>query len=193
MLADKPVVATAQATYVVFASDAQYAPAVQLISLLTAEPFKVRALKRLNKASVSSTEWLNINAVSSEVLQDYFQGAEAAITFITPMDFFDVLQLTRSLLEVAAKAGVRRFAWVAPACPPGTELSDRLAEAANLVQASGLETLVLDHAPYFLICSIRKRNCGFVAPYLCHWAIAVCPGWPQKPLPPDSISGCRGS
>lgn len=144
MLVDKPIVSTSKLTFVVFASDAQYAPAVQLVSLLAAvEHFEVRALKRFGVAAsaTSAVESLNINTVSQDVIQDYFLGAEAAFVFIMPTDLSDIIQLTRSLLEVASAAGVSRFAWVVPACPLGTELGARLAEAANLVRSSALETL----------------------------------------------------
>ena len=164
MLIDKPLIATSASTYVVFASDAQYAPAVQLMSLLTAGEFsKVRALKRFGvvASTNSAIEWVNINTVSPDVIQEYFCGAETAFVFIMPTDLSDITQLTQSMLEMATEAGVRRFAWVAPACPTGTELSDRLSEAANLVRSSGLETLVLCHAPLLSDLLEQKKELKF--------------------------------
>ncbi|WP_166481945.1 nitric oxide synthase oxygenase [Scytonema sp. UIC 10036] len=164
MLADKTFVYTPASTFIVFASDADYAPAMQLMRLLTdAECSKVRALKRFGNVSSanSAIEWLNINTVSPDVIQEYFRGAETAFVFIMPTDLSDVTQLTRSLLEIASEAGVRRFAWVAPACPQGTELGDRLTEAANLVRSSELETLVLTHAPLLSDLLEHKKELKF--------------------------------
>ncbi|KYC38592.1 hypothetical protein WA1_36015 [Scytonema hofmannii PCC 7110] len=164
MLADKTLVSTSASTFIVFASDAHYAPAMQLMSLLTDAPSsKIRALKRFGivASANSAIEWLNINTVSLDVIQEYFRGAETAFVFIMPTDLSDVNQLTRSLLEIATEAGVRRFAWVAPACGAGTELGSRLTEAANLVRSSGLETLVLTHAPLLSDLLEHKKELKF--------------------------------
>lgn len=78
-----------------------------------------------------------------------------------PTHLSDITQLTRSMLEMATEAGVHRFAWVASACPTGCELSDRLSEAANLVRSSGLETLVLSHAPLLSDLLEQKKELKF--------------------------------
>lgn len=161
---DKTLISKSASTFIVFASDADYAPAIALINLLTsAESSKVRALKRFGVVALanSAIEWVNINTVSPNVIQEYFCGAETAFVFIMPTDLSDITQLTRSMLEMATEAGVRRFAWVAPACPAGCELSDRLTEAANLVRDSGLETLVLYHAPLLSDLLEQKKELKF--------------------------------
>jgi len=173
MLTDKPLISTSASTFTVFTSDAQYAPAVQLMSLLTNREFSlIRALKRFGvvASTNSAIEWVNINTVSKDIIQEYFCGAETAFVFIMPTDLSDITQLTRSMLEMATEAGVRRFAWVAPACPTRCELSDvyrqdalglRLTEAANLVRSSGLETLVLSHAPLLSDLLEQKKELKF--------------------------------
>jgi nitric-oxide synthase len=164
MLTDKPLLSTSASTCAVFTSDAQYAPAVQLMSLLTDGEFAlIRALKRFGvvASTNSAIEWVNINTVSKDIIQEYFCGAETAFVFIMPTDLADITQLTRSMLEMATEAGVRRFAWIAPACPTECELSDRLTEAANLVRSSGLETLVLCHAPLLSDLLEQKKEVNY--------------------------------
>ncbi len=164
MLTDRPIAFIPTSTFAVFAADADYAPAVQLMNLLTTEEFsQVRALKRsgIVPSTNSAIEWLNINNISKDIIQEYFSGAETAFILIMPTDLWDVTQLTHSMLEMATKAGVRRLAWVAPACPPGTELHQRLTAAANTIRSSELETLVLFHAPLLSDLLDHKKELKF--------------------------------
>ncbi len=138
---------------VVFASNPQYAPAQHFVNLLVSTgSCRVRGLKRPDAVVLPPTpemvEWSSANLTSFEV-KNIFEGCEAAFMFLMPADLPQVRQLTRDFVEVASKTGVRRLAWVAPACPQVSDLGKRLAEAEALVRSSNLETLVLRHAPLF--------------------------------------------
>ncbi|MFB8789460.1 MAG: nitric oxide synthase oxygenase [Potamolinea sp.] len=151
---------------VIFVSNPQYAPAHQFVNQLVAEgSYQVRGLKKPNGVTVASTservEWSSAKLTSGQEVKDIFQGCEAAFMFITTADLSEATTLTRSFLEQASNAGIRRLGWVAPACPAGTDLGKPLAEAEALVRSSSLETLVLRHAPLFSDLLDHKKELQF--------------------------------
>lgn len=151
---------------VVFVSTPQYSPAQQFVNQLVAEgSYQVRGLKNSNAVTVPSAservEWSSAKLTSGQDVKDIFQGCEAAFMFITPADLPGATGLTRSFLEQASEAGIRRLAWVAPACPAESDLGKPLAQAEALVRSSTLETLVLRHAPLFSDLLDQKRELQF--------------------------------
>jgi nitric-oxide synthase len=76
------------------------------------------------------------------------QGSKAAALLITSADLPQVMQLTRSFVDLAVAAGVQRLAWVAPACPE-VGIGVSLAAAEAVVRSTNLEVLILRHAPLF--------------------------------------------
>ncbi|MDR9896080.1 FAD-binding oxidoreductase [Aetokthonos hydrillicola Thurmond2011] len=77
-----------------------------------------------------------------------------------PTDLSDVVSLTRSWIKIAQNKGIRRLAWVAPACPNG-QVGDRLAEAESLIRGLNIETLILRHAPLFSHLLMHKKELRF--------------------------------
>ncbi|MBR8832647.1 MAG: nitric oxide synthase oxygenase [Stigonema ocellatum SAG 48.90 = DSM 106950] len=158
------------ATILVFTSDFYYLPAKEFVSLLTtsdgvAAPtehrFQVYGFKRLaTSTSLISGEWFNLKLISQKILPEEFDGAQAAIIFIMPTDLSEVVSLTRYFIKIAQEQGVRRLAWVAPACPSG-EVGERLAEAESLVRGLNIETLILHHAPLFSHLLMQKKELRF--------------------------------
>lgn len=110
---------------VVFVSDPLYIPAKKFVDLLASSGhFQIETLKRINGAVAFTT----LGLVETK---DIFSGCEAAFMFVMPADLSQVKKFTHSLLEVTGEAGIRRLAWVAPACPEVSELGN-LAEAEHL-------------------------------------------------------------
>lgn len=136
---------------IIYVANPQYAPARHFFTLLaSSQSFHVRGLKTFNAVVLpltSDIEWSSADLISGQVVADNFEECEAAFMFIQPSDLSQVSQLTRSFVEIASKTGVRRLAWVAPAC--FNDEGAHLAEAESLVRSSDLETLVLRHAPLF--------------------------------------------
>ncbi|BAY22095.1 FHA domain containing protein [Calothrix sp. NIES-2100] len=164
--------ASSTATILVFTSDFHYLPAKEFVSwVTTTDRSEVYGFKRLGafaqraegiatSTSLVSGEWFNLNLNSQKILPEEFDGAEAAVIFIMPTDLSEVVSLTRSLIDIAQKQGIRRLAWVAPACPSG-QVGERLAEAESLVRGLNIETLILRHAPLFSQMLGQKKELRF--------------------------------
>jgi nitric-oxide synthase len=131
--------ALSTATILLFTSDPQYLPAQKFVSLVTkADQYQVYRWK--------------------SALLEEFDSAETAIIFIMSTDLSEVVSLTSDFIAIAKQKGIRRLAWVAPACPTGTKIGDRLAEAENLVRDLDIETLILRHAPLFSELLVHKKE-----------------------------------
>ena len=131
--------AISTATILLFTSDPQYLPAQKFVSLVTkADQYQVYKWK--------------------SALLEEFDSAETAIIFIMSTDLSEVVSLTSDFIAIAKQKGIRRLAWVAPACPTGTKIGDRLAEAENLVRDLDIETLILRHAPLFSELLVHKKE-----------------------------------
>ena len=157
--------AASAATILVLTSDIHYLPAKQFVSLaVTSERFQVCGLKRFGARAAAtnlvSSEWLNLSLNSQNILPEEFDSAEAAVIFIMPTDLSEVVALTRSFIDIAKEKGIRRLAWVAPACPNG-KIGDRLATAESLVRDLNIETLILRHAPLFSHLLMQKKELRF--------------------------------
>ncbi|MDZ4787255.1 MAG: EF-hand domain-containing protein [bacterium] len=158
--------ASATANILVFASDSQYLPAKKFVSLVTnLDRFQVYGFKRLGtiatSTSLGSGEWLNWSLNAQNILPEEFYSAQAAVIFIMPTDLSEVVPLTRSFIDIAQKKGIRRLAWVAPACPTGTKVGDSLTLAESLVRDFNIETLILRHAPLFSHLLLQKKELRF--------------------------------
>lgn len=126
---------------VIYVANPQYAPAQHFFTLLaSSQSFHVRGLKTPNAVvlpPISETiEWSSADLISGQNVEDIFEECEAAFMFIKPSDLSQVSQLTRSFVEVASKTGVRRLAWVAPACSKTSDEGAHLAEAELSVRGS---------------------------------------------------------
>ena len=150
------------ASILLFSSDLQYFALKEFISLI-GDRNQVYGWKGLGATSTSlvSGEWLNLSLISQKIRSEEFESAEAAVIFIMPTDLSEVVSLTRSFIDIAQKKGIRRLAWVAPACPRGTKVGDRLAEAESLVRDLNIETLILRHAPLFDHLLTQKKELKF--------------------------------
>ncbi|RAM50077.1 MAG: nitric oxide synthase NOS, partial [Hapalosiphonaceae cyanobacterium JJU2] len=153
----------------VFASNPQYTPAQQFINLLTARgKYLVQGIKKPNAVvppSIANTvEWYSTKSNSLLDVKDIFQGCDTACMFVMPADIVDTRNfgsLQRTFIDAAVEAGARRLAWVAPACPDGSELGKRLTAAEELVRSADIETLVLRHAPLFSDLLDQKKELKF--------------------------------
>ena len=148
-----------------FSSDFNYLPTQHLISLITkTDRFQVYGFKRLGNISTVTSlvggQWLNLSLNSQKILSEDFNSGETAVIFIMPTDLADVVSLTRDWLNIAQTKGIRRLAWVVPACTGG-KMSDRLAEAEKLVADLQLETLILRHGPLFSDLLNQKKELKF--------------------------------
>lgn len=157
--------ASSAAMILVFTSDFHYLPAKEFVSLVTtSDRSRVYGFKRLGAIATSTSlvsgEWFNFNLIPQKILPEEFDGAEAAVIFIMPTDLSEVVSLTRSFIDIAQKQGIRRLAWVAPACPSG-QVGERLAEAESLVRSLNIETLILRHAPLFSQLLMQKKELRF--------------------------------
>ncbi|MDF5714951.1 MAG: hypothetical protein PUP93_13965, partial [Rhizonema sp. NSF051] len=129
-----------------------YIPAKKFVDLLASSGhFQIETLRRINGAVAFTT-------LGKVETKDIFSGCEAAFMFVMPADLSQEKQFTRSFLKAADEAGIRRLAWVAPACPEVSELGKNLAEAEALVRSQGVETLVLRHAPLFSYLLDHKKK-----------------------------------
>jgi nitric-oxide synthase, bacterial len=111
---------------VISVSSLFYAPAQQLEELLATVPIGVRRISR------------NLDDLSD---------SDVAIKFITVADLSNLIWLTRSFLETACRSGIEQLAWIVPACPKSSKLSEKTARSASLVRKSFPDAFILHHAP----------------------------------------------
>jgi nitric-oxide synthase, bacterial len=141
-------------TFVIYASNPQDAPVQKFLDILaTKKCYQVRGLKKQNAVAPPSeiVEWSNcrdaIESLFTGEVKDIFQGCEAALMFVMPHDIPQEMRLTRNFVQAASEAGVRKLAWIAPACSSESDLGKQLALSEALVRSANMETLVLRHAP----------------------------------------------
>ena len=113
---------------VISVSNPVYAPAQQLESLLANDP------------------GFNVGQISRNL--DDLRNSDIAIKFVTCADLSNLISLTRLLIETLERHdGVKRLAWIAPACPTSSKLGKKLAQAAVLIRDYCPDAFILRHAP----------------------------------------------
>ncbi|MCC0176153.1 nitric oxide synthase oxygenase [Waterburya agarophytonicola K14] len=118
---------------VVFVSQPNYEPAQRLIDLLQADIglFKVVEIDDLDNSKAD------------------FEDSYTAVMFITPADFPKALYLSNAAVEIVREFNLKQLIWIAPSAERSSGLEQALSRAAEIIKNSGLETIILRHAPIF--------------------------------------------
>jgi nitric-oxide synthase, bacterial len=118
---------------VVFVSQSSYEPAQQLITLL-------QAANQLGSV-------IQLEEIESD--RDNFKDTYTVVMFVTPTDFPKVIYLTNALVKIAQQEQISNLVWVAPIAEKSSGLEQGLTQAAEIVNKSPVNTLILRHAPVF--------------------------------------------
>ena len=117
---------------VIFASQPDYEPAQQLIT------------------SLRSTNLFNVVLVAKlDSNRAVFEDSDTAVMFIIPEDFPQTMYLTNFLARMAGEAKIANLVWIAPMAEANCGLEQALSMAAQVVDNSPINSLVLRHAPIF--------------------------------------------